>query len=47
MGIYYWAVFDSSSPGVYNVLTKCYEAVIRAVMFLYIQIFMHLSTFYF
>lgn len=36
MGIYYWAVSESSSPDVYNVLTKDYETVIRAIVFLYV-----------
>lgn len=47
MGVYYWAVSESSSPDVYNVLTKDYETVIRAIVFLYMLIFMHLSLLYF
>lgn len=47
MGTNDQAVIESYSPDVYNVLTKCYEAVIRAVVFLYKLIFMHLSPLYF
>lgn len=36
MEMYYWAVAEASSPDVYNVLTKWYEAVVRAVVFLYL-----------